>query len=279
MEINKKIGEALNSIKNKKPLVHHITNYVTINDCANITLALGGSPIMAEEKKEVEEMVSIVSALVLNIGELSERIVESMIIAGKKANELNIPVILDPVAVGATKYRSSVIKKFIKEIKFAVIRGNVSEIKAIAGIEGKTRGVDACSEDTLSKEENLIKAKKLAEELSKKLKTVIAITGEVDIISNGDKTYFIENGTELLSKVTGTGCMCTSLIGNYCGANKNYLLGALSGVATMGIAGEIAKENMLKKDAGIGTFKVELMDAIYKFSLKDIENRGNIYEK
>ena len=144
MEINKKIIELLNNVKEKNPLVHHITNYVTVNDCANITLAIGGSPVMAEDINEVRDMVSLSSSLVINIGTLNSISVESMLAAGKRANELNIPVILDPVGAGATSYRTETAKRIISEVKLAVIRGNLSEIKTLYGIETKTKGVDAC---------------------------------------------------------------------------------------------------------------------------------------
>lgn len=271
MEINEKIKELLYSIKAKKPLVHHITNYVTANDCANIVLAIGGSPVMADAIEEVEDMVTIASALVINIGTLNNVKVESMIKAGKKANEIGVPVILDPVGVGATPYRKEVALRLIKNINFAVIRGNLAEIKTLSGMNAISKGVD--SEEIQSGNVNDI-----ALALALKLKTVVAITGKVDYVSDGSKVISIKNGHEMLATVTGTGCMCTSLIGSYCGVTKDYLTAAVAGIMTMGIAGEIAFKRLSEYD-GSGNFKVKLIDAIYKFSSDDVEEMGKAYEK
>ncbi|MDP4179085.1 MAG: hydroxyethylthiazole kinase [Bacillota bacterium] len=275
MDINKSVSEALKNVKAKNPLVHHITNYVTVNDCANVVLAIGGSPVMADDISEVEDMVSIASSLVLNIGTLNSRTIESMIKAGKKANELKIPVILDPVGAGATPFRTETALKIINSVKLAVIRGNSSEIKTISGITAKTKGVDA-GKETLSKEEALKLGKNVAEELSEKLGSVIAITGKTDIVSYKNKTYFIENGHKMLSKITGTGCMCTSLIGSYLGANENYHLSAIAGIVSMGIAGELAYNIISKRHGGSGNFKIELLDAIYNLSSSNIIDRAQI---
>ncbi|MGH4121091.1 hydroxyethylthiazole kinase [Clostridium sp.] len=278
MEINKKIIELLNNVKEKSPLVHHITNYVTVNDCANITLALGGSPVMAEDINEVREMVSISSSLVINIGTLNSISVQSMIVAGRMANKLNIPVILDPVGAGATSYRTDTAKRNISEVKLSVIRGNLSEIKTLYGIESKTKGVDAC-QDVSAYGNELIQEKGIAKALASKLNTVIAITGEVDIITDGKTLYSVENGHKIMSKVTGTGCMCTSLIGSYLGVGGNNLIAALAGVVSMGIAGEIAYEGLDKSKGGTGSLKVKIIDAIYNLSEDDIVKRSKINEE
>jgi len=277
MEINKKIIELLNNVKEKNPLVHHITNYVTVNDCANITLAIGGSPVMAEDINEVSEMVSLASSLVLNIGTLNSISIESMLAAGKRANELNIPVILDPVGVGATSYRTETAKRIINEVKLAVIRGNLSEIKTLYGIETKTKGVDACEDASVNGNE-LTDEKEMAKAFANKLNTVAAITGAVDIITDGKTLYSVENGHKIMSKVTGTGCMCTSLIGSYLGAGDNNLLAALAGVISMGIAGETAYECLDKNQGGTGTLKVKILDAIYNLSEAEIMKRSKINE-
>lgn len=273
---HKDIGKLLSKLRGKSPLVHHITNYVTVNDCANITLAIGGSPVMADDINEIEDMVSIASSLVLNIGTLNNRTVESIILAGKKANELNIPVVLDPVGAGATPYRTKIAKKIMEEIKLSVIRGNLSEIKTLYGIKTQTKGVD--SVDNISSNENdFIKTKKLAMDFANKLDTIITITGEVDIITDGKHTYTIKNGHEMMSKVTGTGCMCTSLIGSYLGSGKDNLASALAGVVSMGIAGEMAFER-LGQCGGSGSLKINILDAIYNLSEEVIVKRGKIYE-
>ncbi len=273
MEIYENIYNSLLKVKEKNPLVHHITNYVTVNDCANIVLAIGGSPVMADDEREVEEMVSIASSLVINIGTLNSRTVQSMLLAGKRANKLNIPVVLDPVGVGATSYRTEVAKKLIEEVHFSVIRGNLSEIKNIAGIKVATKGVDTSEiGDTSSKMKD---EKEIAQQLSKKLNAVIAITGEVDCVSSKDKNYYIANGHKILSEITGTGCMCSSLIGSFCGAESDYLMAAVAGIASMGIAGEIAYEKT--KNLGIGSFKASLMDSIYNLDLNIYKERSKIY--
>ncbi|WP_243108582.1 hydroxyethylthiazole kinase [Clostridium rectalis] len=271
----KDISKALEKVKIKNPLIHNITNYVTINDCANVILAIGGSPVMADDENEVEEMVSIASSLVINIGTLNSSTVKSMLLAGKKANELGIPVILDPVGVGATSYRKRICETLIKEIKFAVIRGNISEIKNIAGIKTFTKGVDAVEEsENLCKDSIKVK-KQIGESLSKRLGTVIAISGKIDSVSNTNNTYFIKNGNENLCKVTGTGCMSTALIGAFCGGEDDYLKATISAVVSMGIAGEIAYEKA--KKLGIGSFKVALMDAIYNINEEIYKERGGIF--
>ncbi len=222
---------------------------------------------MADDINEVEEMVSFAGALVINVGTLNARTIESMIAAGKKANELGIPVILDPVGVGATALRTNTVEKLIKEVKFAVIRGNMSEIKILSGLNVEIKGVDSAASDENGEE--------IAVSLSKKLNSVIAITGAVDIIADGDKVCHISNGDKILSKVTGTGCMSTSLIGTYAGATEDYFLAAIAGVMTMGLAGELAY-NSLNENDGIGTFKVRLFDEIYKMNFETIMRGGKL---
>ena len=269
MEINEKVIKLLSKLRKEKPLIHCITNYVTINDCANITLAIGGSPAMADGIEEVEDMVKIASALVINIGTLNNNTVEAMLLAGKKANKVGVPVILDPVAVGATPYRKEIALKFIEEIKFAVIRGNMAEIKVLSGQEALSKGVDS--------EESCEDGKQVAKDLAKALKTIIAITGVIDFISDGEKVVAIENGHEMLTKVTGTGCMSTCLIAAYAGVTKDYFTAAIAGIITMGISGEKAYEKLTKVQ-GSGSFKVLLMDNIYNFCSDDIIKRGRANE-
>ncbi|KNF10194.1 hydroxyethylthiazole kinase ThiM [Gottschalkia purinilytica] len=264
------ISLLLENVKRTNPLIHHITNYVTANDCANIVLAIGGSPVMADDFDEVEEMVSVASALVINIGTLNSRTIDSMILAGKKANALNIPVILDPVGVKATKLRTHTVNKLLDEVKFSIIRGNMSEIKAIAGLESNIKGVD--SNDTVNGSEDIAKT------LALDLKCVIAITGAKDIISNGRKTTIIENGHPLLSKITGTGCMSTSLIGTFSSVTNDYYLASIAGILSMGIAGEMAYDSLDKKDA-LGTFRVSIIDSISALTSKDILEKSNLEEK
>ncbi|KAB3531312.1 hydroxyethylthiazole kinase [Alkaliphilus pronyensis] len=265
--MHKEFTSILKKIRMDKPLVHHITNYVTANDCANVVLSLGGAPVMADDPIEVEEMVSIASSLVLNIGTINHNKIEAFIKAGKKANQLGIPVILDPVGVGATSLRSEAIKEILAEVKISVLRGNMSEIKNIYGVKSLTRGVDS-SDDTMAG------GREIAESLAKTLKCIIAITGKIDIVSDGRKTYYINHGHERLTKITGTGCMTTSLIGLCCGAKESYLYGAILGVVIMAASGEKAYNQL----EDIGTYRVKLMDYISRFSIEEIGGGEKIHE-
>jgi hydroxyethylthiazole kinase len=261
-------------VKAKNPLVHQITNYVTVNDCANIVLALGGSPVMADDESEVEEMVSIASALVINIGTLNARTIKSMLAAGKKANQLGIPVILDPVGAGATALRTGTTEKILAEIQLSVLRGNRSEIKTIAGFATKTRGVDSVDDIP---DAGIGEGAEIAGVLADKLHCVVAITGKQDIISDGVRTGFIDNGHQILSKVTGTGCMATALIGCYAGVTDDHFLSATVGIMTMGLAGEKAWAEV-GSSAGIGSFKVALFDWIFKMTPEDLAQGGKFHE-
>lgn len=248
--------------KDKAPLVHNITNYVTVNDCANVILACGASPLMSDDIGEVEEIVSISSALVINIGTLNERIIESMIVAGKKANEIDIPVILDPVGMGASSLRNSAVKKLTDEVNFSVIKGNISEIKSMITNCKNIGGVDVQESDILDAN-NIDEAISFVKSASKQFNSVIAVTGEIDIISDSEKVSLIKNGHPMMSRITGTGCMCAALIGAYCGANPNNVFDAtVTGVTTMGVAGEIAYNNIDSEGRGTGSFRTYLIDAI-----------------
>lgn len=261
------VSNLLALVKEQKPLIHHITNYVTANDCANIVLALGGSPVMADEINEVEDMVSLASALVINIGTLNTNTVGAMLKAGKKANQLEIPVVLDPVGVGATPFRIKAAKEILENVKISVLRANMSEAMILAGINTEVKGVDT----TDSTEGN----EQIALNLSKKLHCLTAITGKKDIITDGSKVFIIENGHDMLSDVTGTGCMCTSLVATYTSISQS-LESTIAGVITMGIAGEMAF-NSLEKNEGIGTFKRKLFDSIYNMTPKEIEQNARLH--
>lgn len=256
----------LENVRKKTPLVHAITNYVTVNDCANIALACGGSPIMADDRGEVEEITSICQALVVNIGTLNARTVESMILAGKKANALNHPVVLDPVGAGASALRTDTVHRLLKEVRFSVIRGNMSEMKAVAGSGAATKGVDADLKDAVT-DENLHEAIRFAKELSRATQAVIAITGAIDLVADEKKVYLVRNGHPLMSKITGTGCMLSEVVGCYCGANPDKILEATAAaVCAMGLCGELAFERMRKTEGGTGTLRTYLMDAMSSMS-------------
>ena len=260
----------LEKVKHKKPLVHHITNYVTVNDCANITLAIGASPVMADAIEEAADIAAIASAVVLNIGTLNNRTVESMLAAGGSANERGIPVIFDPVGAGASAFRNETARRLLSEVRMDVIRGNISEIRSVAGLSSNTKGVDASEADTF---EN---AAQIARELASKRGCVVVITGAVDIISDGARTAEIRNGHSDMSRVTGTGCMCTSLIGSLCGAAGDAFHGAAAAVLCMGVAGELAHE---KAGAdGSGSFRNAVIDAVSGMDADILKARGKIDE-
>lgn len=274
IDIAQKVVELLNRLKNKKPLIHNITNYVTVNDCANILLAIGASPIMADDLKESADITSIASALVINIGTLNERTIESMIASGKKANELNIPVVLDPVGAGASSFRNETTKRILEEIKISVLRGNMSEIKFIAGLESETKGVDASESDLKSYSDEGIR---VAKSLAKRFNCTVAITGVCDIVSDGEKSVTIANGTKMLSNVTGTGCMTTALVGGYLGAcetKEDLFIAAISGIVSMGICGEIAEERA--GNIGLGSFHMAIIDAVSNLDEDILLNRNKI---
>jgi hydroxyethylthiazole kinase len=261
--------EILKNVRENGSFVHSITNYVTVNDCANIILACGGSPIMADDILEVEEITSLCNALVINIGTLNERSIDSMIIAGKKANELKHPVILDPVGIGASRLRTDTALRLFKEVNFTVIRGNASEIKAIDNGIGNTKGVDADASDFIT-EDNLDATLTFAKRLSERMNSVIVITGAIDIVADGRKAYVIRNGHPMMSKITGTGCMLTALIGAYCGANPEKPVDAsAAAVCSMGICGELAYKRITENDEGTASFRVHLIDYISKLN-KDL---------
>jgi hydroxyethylthiazole kinase len=252
----------LDRVQQKHPLVHCITNYVTVNDCANILLASGASPIMSDDIGEVEEITAICNALDINIGTLNERTIASMLKAGKKADALRHPVVLDPVGAGASSLRTKTAIRLMEEIQFTVIRGNISEIKTLAQGSGSTKGVDADVSDAVS-DQNLPEAVRFAKALSKKTGAVVAITGAIDIVSDATKAYVIRNGHPMMSKITGTGCMLSALVAAYCGANPDHTLEATAAaVSVMGLCGELAYKRTTETSGGTGTFHMSLIDAM-----------------
>ena len=265
---------ALAQIWEKKPLVQCITNFVTVNDCANIILASGGSPTMASHPLEVEEAVAGVQALVCNMGAIDK--IDSMMLAGKEANQLGKPVILDPVGAGGTQLRRDAVKKLLEEVHFTVIRGNASEIRYLAGQQTTGSGVDVSELDEIT-EENLSEAMKMASELAKRLDTVIAISGKIDVISDGRRICVLRNGSATMARITGSGCMLTALIGAFCGANEDRFLAACSAMAAMGVSGEIAEEKRLLHGTGNATFRNDLIDAVFNLTEEQLE-KGVHYE-
>ena len=268
-----KIEKLMQQVKEKEPLVQCITNFVTVNDCANILLSIGATPTMAMDCREVEEAVAKVSALVCNMGAIEH--LESMLLAGKEANRLHIPVVLDPVGAGGTTLRQEAASLLIQEVQFAAIRGNASEIKAIAGIHSRGRGVDAAKEDIIS-ENSLQKDIEIFEELAKRIHTVVAVSGPFDVISNGEQTMLIRNGCLTMARITGSGCMLTTLMGAFCGANEEQIFEAAAlAVAVMGIAGELAEEKRIQNKTGNATFRNALIDAIFNITAEQIKEKIN----
>lgn len=267
-------GKILTAVRNGKPLVQCITNFVTVNDCANIILASGGSPTMASHPQEVEDAVRSVQALVCNMGAIDN--VDSMILAGKEANRMGKPVILDPVGAGGTRLRQKTVKQLIEQVHFMVIRGNASEIRYLAGQQTTGSGVDVSDLDEIT-EENLDAAISMAADLAKKLDTVIAISGKIDVISNGTESCILRNGCATMARITGSGCMLTSLIAAFCGVCEDSFLAACSAMAVMGISGEIAEEKRLQNKTGNATFRNDLIDAVFNLEEQQLK-QGVHYE-
>lgn len=264
----------LENVRKTCPLIHNITNYVTVNDCANIVLACGASPIMADDKEEVEEITTICSGLNINIGTLNSRTIASMLLAGKKANALNHPVILDPVGAGASRLRTGTAYQLLEEVKFAVIRGNISEIKTLASGSGTTKGVDADVADKAT-EENLDEVVAFAKAFAEKTGAVVAITGAIDIVADKEKAYCIRNGHPMMSSITGTGCQLSAMTAAFVTANPDHPLeAAAAAVCAMGLAGEIAHERLTPLD-GNSTYRNYIIDAIYHLSPEQLEKGAN----
>ncbi len=270
------LGNCLENVKKSTPLIHNITNYVTVNDVANVLLACGGSPIMSDEPDDVADITSICGGLNINIGTLNKRSIEAMFIAGKKANELGHCVLLDPVGAGASELRTSTAIKLMEKIKFDVIRGNISEIKTLALGSGTTKGVDADSADTVT-EQNLNTMVAFAKNFAKKADTIVAITGAIDLVADAEKCYVIRNGRPEMSKITGTGCQLSGIVTAYAVANPDNKTEAVAAaVCLMGLAGEIGYSNM-QSNEGNSTYRNRIIDAIYNMDAETL-NKGAKYE-
>lgn len=261
----------LQSIRRKKPIIHQITNYVTVHDCANVVLALGGSPIMADAEQELEEIVRLSNALVINIGTLNDRTRSSMFTAARLARDCGIPIILDPVGSGASTYRTKTVQNLISEIVPNVIRGNLSEIRSVAQLDSHTLGVDSAVCDGA---EQMEQNKEIAGNLSRKLGCIVAITGKIDIVSNGTSMAIIENGHPALTQITGTGCMSTAMVGACCAVTDDYFSAAVTALLGMGIAGEMASVH-----TGMGSFHTALFDHLSRLDGAHLMQRGMLYVK
>jgi hydroxyethylthiazole kinase len=257
-------GQSLRRIRERKPLVHQITNYVVMNETANATLALGALPVMAHAREEVEEMVALAGALVLNIGTLSPHWVEAMLAAGRAANERGIPVVLDPVGVGATSYRTETAHKILDQVAVAVLRGNAGEVAALVGVDAEVRGVEAIGDSGDSAA--------LARAAARQLGVVVSVTGAIDHVSDGERVVAIANGHPLLASITGTGCMSSAITGCFLAAADSPLDAAVEALVAFGVAGEDAA-----RDAkGPGSFHVGLYDALAALDPETLEGRARL---
>ena len=256
-------SEYMKNVKEKRPLVHHITNYVTVNDCANVSICAGGSPVMSDSAKDVVDIARIASAVILNMGTLNKRTVDSMILTGKIANENGIPVIFDPVGVGASNYRNEAAAQILSDVKVDVIKGNAGEIGVLSGIGGEVRGVDSVS----SNNERLA-----TETLAKKYGCIVEMTGETDYVSDGERTLTLKNGHVLMECVSGTGCMVSSVVGCYIGANGVSVDSVAAAISAFSIAGELAAP----ESKGPGSFKVNLLDSLFNLTCEQFDSMRKV---
>ena len=257
---------ALKNVKEISPLTFCITNFVTVTDCANAALAIGASPIMSNGAEEGGEIVNIASALVINIGTLSKAQNELMRNSANQAKEINKPIIFDPVGAGVSALRNDMTKEIVENYPLALIRGNMSEIKAITKLinldesnDSVAKGVDVAASDVISKD------------------NVVIASGPIDIISDGDVTFGLENGDEMMPLITGSGCMLTTIMGSYVGANEP-LIGGITACALMAVAGENAADYVRKNDLGTGSFRTILIDNLYKLTAEELVERANLFE-
>lgn len=256
------LGTCLENVRKMSPLIHNITNYVTVNDVANIEIACGASPIMADEPQEVEEITSICRGLNINIGTLNVRTIDAMYKAGNQAECLGHSIVLDPVGAGASRLRTDTALALMNMIHFDAIRGNISEIKTLAQGSGNTKGVDANVADMIT-DGNLEEGLAFAKSFAKRMNGIVAITGAIDLVSDGSQCYIIRNGRKEMGDITGTGCQLSGLMTCFLAANPEHKLeAAAAAVAAMGLAGELGWESMSERD-GNATYRNRIIDAIY----------------
>lgn len=257
---------ALVHVRNTNPLVHNITNVVVTNFVANGLLALGASPVMAYAKEEVGDMAKIAGALVLNIGTLTPDEIDAMIIAGKSANQHGVPVVFDPVGAGATPYRTETSHRIVKEIKISILRGNAAEVANVIGEDWAIKGVDAGEGSG-----NIVE---LAQKAAKKLQTTVVITGKDDVVTDGETTYVVQNGHPILTKVTGTGCLLSSIIGAFSAVEKDMITASVAALAAYGVSSELAAQKTVEE--GPGSFQIELLNQLMKISTDDLHARMKV---
>ena len=276
---------AVKNVKENAPLTFCITNFVTVTDCANAALAIGASPIMSNGAEEGGEIVNIASALVINIGTLSKSQNELMRNSANQAKEIGKPIIFDPVGAGVSGLRNDMTKEIVENYPLALVRGNMSEIKAITQLinldlnetkDAAGKGVDVAESDIISKD-TLEANALIVKELAKELNTVVIASGPIDIISDGEKTFGLDNGDEMMPLITGSGCMLTTIIGSYVGAN-DALTGGITACTLMTVAGENAADYVRENNLGTGSFRTLLIDNLYKLTAEDLVERANLFE-
>ncbi len=257
-------GESLRELRQRKPLIHQITNYVVMNETANATLALGALPVMAHAREEVEEMVGFAGALVLNIGTLSPAWVDAMLAAGRAANARGVPVVLDPVGVGATAYRTDTAKRILDEVDVAVLRGNAGEVASLVGVAAEVRGVESMGVGG--------DVADLARVAAQSLGVVASVTGPVDHVSDGERVAAIANGDPMLASITGTGCMSSAITGCFVAVAESPFDGAVEALVAFGVAGEDAAVGA----KGPGSFHVNLYDALAGLDPATLDSRARV---
>jgi len=258
------LSKLMDCVREKSPLVHHITNYVTVNDCANICICSGGSPVMTDEVKDVQDMSRIANAVVLNMGTLNQRTVEAMLLAGNVAKKNGIPVVFDAVGAGATPYRNEVAARIIEKVKPEILKGNAGEISFLAGVAGGVKGVDSVS--TADDIGGLVLG------LARKYGCIVVATGKKDYVSDGKDVYVLMNGSDYQGTVSGTGCMLSSVIGAYIGANGAKVCAVMAAITAFNVAAEHA-ESVCK---GPGSFKVSLFDCLYNLDSMEMAKEARI---
>lgn len=264
---NVSTGERLALIRESKPLIHNITNFVVMNETANAILALGALPVMAHASEEVEEMASVANALVLNIGTLWPDLVDSMILAGRAANRAGVPVVFDPVGAGATSLRTTSAQRILDEVDIALVRGNAAEVAVLAGAEAEIRGVESMGASS--------EAMAVARALAKQRNCVVAVTGVVDHVVGPDVAFAVRNGHPLLASITGSGCIATTMCASFAAvSNGDHTRAAAEALAVFGLAGERAAENA----SGPGTFHASLYDALAALTPSDVDTMTRIEE-
>ncbi len=270
------LGTMLDNVRKNKPLVHNITNYVTVNDVANVILACGASPIMSAEPADVEDITTICGALNINIGTLTKDSIEAMYLAGTRAGELGHTIVLDPVGAGASKLRTDTSLGLMEKLSLTVIRGNISEIKTLALGSGTTKGVDADVADRVT-DETLDGAVAFVKSFAEDTGCVVAVTGAIDLVSDAEKCFVIRNGRPEMGSITGTGCQLSGLTAAFITANPDNVLEATAAaVCAMGLAGEIGWSYM-REGEGNSSYRNHIIDAIYNMDAATL-NKGADYE-